>query len=475
MRKLLDSPCVPASLNGIPPELLSQIFQTYLDILSPRNSRVGLLNLCLTCRRWKEIIYSTAEFWAYVGIRVRANSDASLINEIQTWLKRSRRHPLKISLIVEGYSRLLHSIYTRLVEPILALLCEEIHRWSNMSFSFGLYSIVNLPTKRTVAPILESLELNMAGYHPLNCKWLALLLLRSPNLRTFIGDIPPREQPSVEILPIPFSQLSTIDISSVLSFRTALGIINSMPSLKVCRISLEEDSDEEVETTRPSLATCYAYELKLGVRGYCGSFLASLLTPNLERLELHLLQKIVPMSQENPFHDFLRKTSSTLTSFTIRNLYMTDNDLLTCLQILSPRLKSLRILSDKLWPLEYYDVENFTDLVISAMNYDIKQPPTDILCPALEVLTLHRCVLSEDGLLSQMIKSRWNVYQYQVQVAAEGNQRPCGLYFFEAVLRYHANLEDCRVLEELRRQGLGGQTRHGIPNGSFGNCRVGIY
>src|SRR5260370_37556645 len=130
MLNRLDPPCGPALLNNIPPELLSQIFLTYLNILSPRNSRVGLFNLCLTCRHWKEIIYNTAELWAYVGIRVKANSDKSLINAIEVWLKRSRRLPLKISFTVEGYSRLLHAIYTRLVEPILALICEEMHRWS---------------------------------------------------------------------------------------------------------------------------------------------------------------------------------------------------------------------------------------------------------------------------------------------------------------------------------------------------------
>lgn len=472
MLNRLDPPCGPALLNNIPPELLSQIFLTYLNILSPRNSRVGLFNLCLTCRHWKEIIYNTAELWAYVGIRVKANSDKSLINAIEIWLKRSRRLPLKISFAVEGYSRLLHAIYTRLVEPILALICEEMHRWSRMSFSFGSYSFVNLPTseERTAAPILESLEVNMTGYHSLNCTWLVQVMHRSPNLRTFIGDIPPRETPSVENFPIPFSQLSTIDISSVLSSSTALAIIDSMPLLTVCRISLE--SDGGIGTNKPPghLITCYAYELKLGVRGYCRSFLDPLLAPNLERFELHYLHhKVVPISQGAPFHDFLRKTASTLSSFTIRNLFMTDYDLLSCLQILSPRLKSLRILSDRLRPLEYYDMENFTDLVISALHYDIKQPDVDVLCPALEVLTLHRCVVSEDGLLSKMIASRWNVYASQHQApevpsTPDGNQhRFCGLYFFEVVFRYHVNLEDRRVLEELRRQGLGGQTRYGIP------------
>src|SRR5258707_6121566 len=98
----------------------------------------------------------------------------------------------------------------------------------------------------------------------------------------------------------------------------------------------------------------------------------------------------MPMSEETPFPYFLRKTASTLSSFTIRNLFMTDIDLLSCLQILSPRLKSLRILSDRLWPREYYGIENFTDLVISALHYDIKQPLADVLCPALEVLVLQR-------------------------------------------------------------------------------------
>ena len=453
----------PALLNNIPPELLSQIFLTYLNILLPRNSRIGLVNLCLTCRHWKEIIYNTAELWAYVGIRVKANSDRSLINAIDTWLKRSLQHPLKISFTIEGYNRLLHTSFTLLVEPIVALICEEIHRWSRVSFSLGLYSFMNPPTseERTAAPILETLEVNMTGYHPLNCTWLAQLMHRSPNLRTFRGDIPPRETSSAENFPIPFSRLSTIDISSALPSSTALTIIDSMPSLTVCRISLESDGGGVIGTNKPPghLITCYAHELRLGVKGHCRSFLDPLLAPNLERLDLHFLHhKVVPMSQENPLHDFLRKTASTLSSFTIRNLFITDSDLLTCLQILSPRLKSLRILSEQLTPLQFYAVENFTDLVISALHYDTEQPLADVLCPALEVLTLQRCVLSEDGLLSKMIASRWNVYASQ-----QGQPRFCGLYFFEVVFRYHVNLEDRRVLEELRRQGLGGQTRYGIP------------
>jgi len=86
---------------------------------------------------------------------------------------------------------------------------------------------------------------------------------------------------------------------------------------------------------------------------------------------------------------------------------MKDTDLLCCLKILSPRLKSLQILADQLRPMEYYDIENVTDLVISALHYNMNEGP---LCPKLEVLTLQRCMSATDGLLSEMIASRWNAH-----------------------------------------------------------------
>ena len=146
---------------------------------------------------------------------------------------------------------------------------------------------------------------------------------------------------------------------------------------------------------------------------------------------------------------------------------MKDTDLLCCLKILSPRLKSLQILADQLRPMEYYDIENVTDLVISALHYNMNEGP---LCPKLEVLTLQRCMSATDGLLSEMIASRWNAHMLTLsrglgggaEVYALDSRNPIsGLYFFDVVFHYHSNLKDIRVLEGLRRQGLGGQTRHG--------------
>ncbi|KAF9532777.1 hypothetical protein CPB83DRAFT_581372 [Crepidotus variabilis] len=463
----------PSALEDVPPEILAQIFVCYLELAS-KSIHEARQTLRSTCKEWKTIVDGTAEIWAFLDIRVREKASASLLGTVQAWLSRSNRFPLRISFSVDGYGPLVPALGGRLANHILRTLFRHVERWHTVSFSFGLDPFDTLPSfdEGRTPQILETVEIRSDSYTAPQYKWLGELLQRSPNLRTFIDSIPPTHA-STYIPYISFPKISILKMNKILDASLALQLIAEMPILEVCHLSLVYDSGHATDSIcsdpPPTWITSYMTELKVTVRGSGKTFFDPLLVPNLQSFELHLRSEQMKGPQpEYMAWDFLRQVAFTVTSFTIRNLFMSDGDLLGCLEILSPNLKTLRILQsmDELTTLDLYRIENFTGKVISALSSDDNTANYAPLCPKLEVLVLQRCVNADDGLLSTMVASRWQKYQTMTlshcrKESKDSSVQMSGLFFFDVVFRYHSHEKDREALVAMRQQGLAGCTKFG--------------
>jgi len=77
-----------------------------------------------------------------------------------------------------------------------------------------------------------------------------------------------------------------------------------------------------------------------------------------------------------------------------------------CLRLLSPSLTALKILTNtSLKASDIHTFGMFTNNVLKSFTFN-DSTRSELLCPALESLSLCRCVGADDGVLSDMIQSR---------------------------------------------------------------------
>lgn len=140
-------------------------------------------------------------------------------------------------------------------------------------------------------------------------------------------------------------------------------------------------------------------------------------------------------------------------------MILATDELLSCLKLLSPSLITLKIQVDCLYPAGYKATETVPTDVLVALTYDAcyrSQP----LCPKLQAITFERCLNSNDGILAEMIFSRWQPLQ------PGGSVQHCisPIEHFDVSFRSRgAHKKDVRTLKELYEDGLSRQAKFWHP------------
>ena len=466
------------SIDHIPPEIITQFLLFYLHTcLETRKdtsySRVDgqlqsfLRNISLTCKRWRDIITSTPDFWAFVDIQITHGTPSLSLSQLDKWLERSRQLPLTISFEVHSNTGNTTAEAALRTQAFLQRLMTHLSRWKDVSLTFPLCKTSSeLPALLTTsgpmtAPILERLSIDinrLPGYYR-SLEWMTLLLASCPRLHTFVDKGMTGPVPSHVV---PLSQLREITIKRAWSPYQALQILEEMPMLERCRLSLIGDFGPPCD---PMI--CHAKFMEISFYQSGPAFFTYLVAPNLTELSYHAISP-----QSSSFHqgllNFLTKTQGQITSFTIRNLFMKDTELLELLPLLSSSLEKLAILTERFTSsADYFRVENFSKDVVAALTYH-EQIPLDreklekdlFCCPKLQVLRLERCASEnvKDGLISDMVASR------RAPPATDGSSSISKLFSFSIMFRYHSHPLDFERLVQMRRQGLMGTTEFGYPS-----------
>ncbi|KAJ6478076.1 hypothetical protein C8R47DRAFT_640893 [Mycena vitilis] len=144
----------------LPTEIVSEIFLHFLPVYPLCPPLVGIFSptiLTYICRHWRDIALSTPTLWRAIAFsgdtksRDRSDFDKNLARELQIsdiWLRRSRHHPLSISLTSYRWPR----------SEIYAAIVPHRARWEHIKFRTAPS---NLPPIVGPIPLLRHLDLSV--------------------------------------------------------------------------------------------------------------------------------------------------------------------------------------------------------------------------------------------------------------------------------------------------------------------------
>lgn len=420
------------NINGLPPEIFGLIFMLFHEDLKRGQVNIGLAAVCLTCKRWNDLALSTPELWSFIEI-IRDPVSSPMPNlpsysKVSTWLDRSQNWPLSLAVIgVRG--KRFNPLEVTSLKAVLPLLVAHSHRWRRVSFGFSPWfqpTDVDVHLPHTfIAPILESVEVICNSYNegPRDHIFYERLLRGCPALRSYTSNpfqsiLPPDYLPleqfrrNQSVLPpdyLPWEQLRNLEVAHPATAADALMLLGRAVNLRSCCLTIGPHY-----TRRPSLESVTSPIKFLTINSHTVSglgdavwgsgenmkrFFRSLDAPNLTDLSIgfildhHMTHAILS--------DILSKPCLRLSSLTLVNLAIFEDEFLDCLTLLSESLTTLKILRLPEGPV-YRAVRN---KIINLLTFHGEGSPKPLF-PFLETLTLELCVGADDGLLTHMVRSR---------------------------------------------------------------------
>lgn len=113
-------------IRQLSPEMLQTIFAHCLSEFAPMHVSKAPLLLGRICKRWREIVYNTAELWSAVHVVV---SPRLRLKALEEWLSRSGDHPLRISLFTDREAT------ESTIAPFLDLVIPLSRRWERIALA----------------------------------------------------------------------------------------------------------------------------------------------------------------------------------------------------------------------------------------------------------------------------------------------------------------------------------------------------
>lgn len=391
------------NINGLPPEILGLIFMSYYQDLKPGGIDKGLAALCLTCKRWNDLAVSTPELWSFIEIIRQPSGLAISYSKVSTWLDRSRNCPL--SLVVRAER--LNPFQSPSIKALLPSLLAQSYRWCSVSLGFGDWfqpTDVHLPHTFTT-PILESVEVICDGNKEVDHDVLYERLLDGcPALRSYTSNQRGHYQTDLPPNYSFWEQLKNFEVVEPTNTANALILLGRAINLHSCYLTIGPDHYGKPQSPQP--VTSPIKKLTINTHTASGSrenvqqFFHFLDAPNLTDLSIIFMLGRHGMTIAT-LYDILSRPRLRLSSLTLRNLELSNDNFIDCLTYLSESITTFRVLRMPEGPV-YGGIKNGT---IDLLTFQGEGNPK-ALCPLLETLTLELCVRADDGLLARMVRSR---------------------------------------------------------------------
>jgi len=384
-----------SDINGLPPEILELILKSWHRDMMKREGEVdmGLAAVSLTCKRWKDLAFSTPELWSCIEIINDHSIGILSYSKVSNWLGRSKNKPL--SLVIRGGCLRMHQSW--LAAALLRLLVVHSHWWCCISLCFSLYfNPIKLPDN-FLAPILESVTIEAPRCRE-NHVFYERLLRGAPVLQKFAHkgcDWAYFSPSGLHLEP-----LRCFDLGRSLSASNALMILEKGVNLQTCSLRIAGSDGPSAKPVTSSVGS-----LSLLVEGVDGpkEFFRFLDAQSPINLSITFRERRYD-DHDTPCY-ILSETHSRLSTLTLTNVKIPEDKFLNCLTILS-KLTTFRILKpldvlSKRKPIENQINNNIKNL----LTFQSEGTPRP-LCPLLETITLELCVGADDGLFFEMVRSR---------------------------------------------------------------------
>ncbi|KAJ7137866.1 hypothetical protein C8R44DRAFT_766378 [Mycena epipterygia] len=447
------------SMNDLPPELMELIFLHCHEgmHLYPIQESDAPLNLARTCKLWRDVASGIPSLWSTLRVTANHAESEPSVEVVEHWMRLSGAYPLSLSLVVRRRPEIAADNSRpndQGVSRVLELFLLNMYRWRSVSFDFSQHAPpIDYPASLTAqgAPQLESLELHPFAWSPLlgalPTTWLVAVVSSAPLLRSFTSHV--GKFPQSFFAEVPWGQLTFLSLETPLSELACLFILQSASSLVECRLlNVRHRFLEEVPTFDPLLPATMPHLTTLSVASQVGfeRLFRLLIAPELQTFEIATRSTQMHWDHTQ-FMAFLRRSSCTITSLILRDLFISrlaGTELRELLAHLSDSLTYLAITSDI--PGTPVGIQN---AFLRTLEY---RPTGRVLCPQLERLALQIGASTTDGELAGMIESRWAGYR-------QAPARIAKLRYIDIVCATTTHPADMRRLKALLEQGLDGEVR----------------
>ncbi|KAJ7772539.1 hypothetical protein DFH07DRAFT_163499 [Mycena maculata] len=365
------------------------------------------LILLQVCRAWRTVALSLPHLWSSLSVVVHTGRAFPPLNIASDWLQRSGNLPLELSLCQTNESEGNQDV----ADDMLALYMRYLTRWRDVRLDIAnpTYGSALQPSADLHAPLLEMFHLTTCWRLTPNeeiMQDLLKMLEVAPMLSSFsVSRLSDLIVSSTSTVAIPWTQLTRLDLGFIPSVSACLSIMSGCPKLESCNLIVdpEEGPLPAVPVVLPALTS-----LELHIRsGELAAFLDRAIFPALKSVTLYVQDAYDNHARwpQASFMDLLTRSKCSLVRLEMHDTGVQPSQFIDCLQ---------HDAVSGIAELVVHDSRDWTwDPVITPKLVKLLTVPTDAdagewLLPALRALNLGRgCWTCPDGLLSDMIESRW--------------------------------------------------------------------
>jgi len=440
----------PPPISSLPPELLGEIFQHYVDedessldrpnpwVSALTTVTAGTVNpivLGHVCSHWRTISLSMPTLWSSLAIH---RPNLSHVPVVRVWLERSGSCPLNLFISHGVDGDVTQHVAT---QDILALFVKYSHRWRSIGFVFqdrppsSYGELLKLPPG--VMSALESAHVDLPSWSNADADKLWDAIYSSPSLRRV--DWGARYKFSASTLStnlngVPWTQLTHMTMQGVddLSVDEFLDILQKCRELLELDVSVPWPETGRVRPTRvvlPKLRIC-----RINAWKYNSAVILNRVSfPALTSLSLvHALGRkdVGQPASCSYITEFLRRSGCELST-----VCLSDPSGAISEEDLEALVRSLHVQSVRSLAL---DVKLVTDLTVGLLTQGRgggggkDEMARGGYLPCLSALSLSPCKTSE-GTLLNMVKSRLPVLHTIAVQPAGGEPFPADVGWLETL------------------------------------------
>ncbi|KAJ7476067.1 hypothetical protein FB451DRAFT_1366654 [Mycena latifolia] len=431
-------------IRRIPPEVLGEIFIHCL----PKDTYIGAsvaecpLLLTQISSNWRSVALAMPALWTSIAVNLNVKSCLPNPRLVETWIARSGSCPLSFH-IAESIQKDYYDAGMITSASILELYAPHYDRWQHIRLEYQDWRIdtgfASLPCE-TPPQSLETLHLARDFWRPAEQNQLSLML-SAPRLRncTWISNT------DLGTFRAPFPQLAKLFLERPLIAEDFMHILSEGANLTACQFFVLASSGSNLEPRIPPFVLRHNLRTLDLTADLFGRLFNQLELPRLTELSVRRFDIVphpAPVWPHQEFMSLLSRSKCALEVISLSDMDITPDQMNDCLRHSSASLQKLILTNDRRMR---HTIIN--DDVLRLLTWAPPEPGGSQLsiCPRLSMVKFWDCHSSSDGVLADMVESRW-------KVGADGPAKMLNIAFF---MLDASHVEDLRRLDMLNEERIG--------------------
>ncbi|KAF8206198.1 hypothetical protein K438DRAFT_1963283 [Mycena galopus ATCC 62051] len=429
-------------IRRLPPEVLGEIFVQCIPRAEFIQAAVKRHPLLLTqiSSNWRSVALATPALWTSIKVKLSTTSCLPKLDLIKTWIARSGSCPLSF-YIEESIQKDYYDEGMLTSAAVLELYAPHYHRWRNIRLQYQDWRIETgfLKLPRDVPPqSLESLHLGRDFWPATEFDQLSQLL-SAPRLRecSWISNT------DLGAFHAPFPQLTTLFLERPMVAEDFMHILCEGAKIERCQFFVLASAISNLAPPVSPLVLRHNLRSLNLTADLFGPLFNQLELPSLTHISLRRFDIGPPVWPHHEFMSLLMRSKCLLEEISLGDMDISPDQMIDCLRHVSPSLEKLSLTNDRRMRHVIINDDVLRLLTWTAPDAGAPQPS---VCPRLSMVKFWDCHASSDGVLADMVDSRWTVRD-------GGPDKSLSIAFFMLESATHA--EDLRRLNILNEHRIG--------------------